>query len=83
MEVYTAVYRKLYKLNPFRPNRMELITALIEAESPALASHAAHNIAPNGRWIIDIEPGDTRYKHPGAQDLVVLPAQIDISEVVT
>jgi len=82
MENYTAIYCKLYKLHPFKPKRMDLFTALIEADSPTLASHAAHNIAPKGRWIVDIEHGDTRAEHPGAQDLVVLPAQVDITEVV-
>jgi hypothetical protein len=59
----------------------EFYTILIEAELPSLARKTAERNSPHTKWDIVVEDGDTRYLHPGAQDIIFEPAQTDLSEI--
>lgn len=83
MKIYTAIYSKHALLDPQNPIKRELHCVLYEADSIELARHIACKQTPAGQWMVKVEEADTRHLHPGAQDTIFLPAQVDITEVVS
>lgn len=82
MRLYTVIYTKNVKQVDGSRRREEFYVSLFEAETTTLACHAGFKRCPKGHFGVFAEEGDTRALHPNTQDLIFLPAQVDISEVV-
>jgi hypothetical protein len=81
MRLYTCILRKSIKQRNGLDQWAEFYTILLEAESPDLARLIARSRVKKFRFNIIVELGDTRYNHPGARDLFLVPAQVVVTEV--
>jgi hypothetical protein len=82
MKLYTVVWARVKQQGVRPPVLKEFKVALVEAETEALARHSVRTMRPPGQVACFAELGDTRANHPGCQEFIFQPAQVDITEVI-
>jgi hypothetical protein len=82
MKLYTVVWAQVTQPDVRPPVLKEFKVALVEAETEALARYSVRALWHRGRVVCTAELGDTRANHPGCQEFIFQPAQVDITEVI-